>query len=373
MNKINIQNAIIKRKYFQYLRNCEGLSENTIKGIELAISLFEEFTHQENFIRFTSDKASNFKGWLQVRKYRGKNISLYTYKTYLKYLKKFFLWLSQQPGYISKIKPNLIEYLNLRNRENKIFSLYNRVKYPDPEYCIKLAKSIIPENEIDLRDRALISFTFLTGMRDQAIISLPLECVDEVNLRVRQDPTYGVETKFTKLILSKIFEIDKDLVKFLVDWIQYLKNKGFSPKDPIFPKSKENQNDSIICFQKPVEVESIFWKSTSSIRKIFKERSKQAELPYYQPRTIRHTTAYIATKSARSGRELKAISQHFGHEDIKTTLQIYGKYDEESLLETLDNIDFSNNKSSTMDDIMKELRDLKKQIPGSTQNENLVK
>jgi hypothetical protein len=47
------------------------------------------------------------------------------------------------------------------------------------EYVRRLVDSIVVSNEIDQRDRAMISFTLLSGMRDQAIASLPLGCFDE--------------------------------------------------------------------------------------------------------------------------------------------------------------------------------------------------
>ena len=34
----------------------------------------------------------------------------------MNFLKKFFIWLSLQPGYKSKIKPDMIEYFNLRKK-----------------------------------------------------------------------------------------------------------------------------------------------------------------------------------------------------------------------------------------------------------------
>jgi integrase len=362
MGELDLGNVKIKRKYFHYLQHVEGLSDNTIKGIEIAINLFEEFSDYASFLSFRPERAAEFKNWLSQRKYREKNISIYTIKTYIKYLKKFFLWLSQQPGYISKIKPNLIEYFNLRRKENRIVSIYNRVKYPEPDYCIKLANSISIGNEVDMRDRALVSFAFLTGMRDHAIVSLPLDCVDEEKLLVYQNPSKGVETKFTKYIVSKIFPIDLELVKFVIDWIKYLKKRGFSPTDPVFPRAKDNQTESIISFQKAVDVEPIFWKSTDSFRKILKTRSLEADLPYFVPRAIRHTTAYIAMKHAKSGAELKAVSQHFGHEEIKTTLTIYGNYDHEGLIEALNSIDFTQNKLSPMEEMKKDLEEIKKQL-----------
>ena len=44
------------------------------------------------------DVDAEFKKWLRKREFRGKIISLTTYHTYLRYLIKFFSWLSWQPS-----------------------------------------------------------------------------------------------------------------------------------------------------------------------------------------------------------------------------------------------------------------------------------
>jgi len=373
MKRLNIKNEVIKRSYLRYLREAEGLSEITITGIEQAVNLFEGYTKNLDFSKITSKKIVEFKGWLNRREVRGKRICLTTYKTYLKYIKKYFLWLSHQPGYKSKIKSDIIEYFNIPRKENRIAAINQRVKFPSIEYCIKLVNSVVGDSEVDMRDKALIAFTTLTGMRDRAIVSLPLCCIDEIQMIVRQDPSAGVETKFTKYIISKIFEIDPHLVSAILLWVKYLKNKGFSPNDPLFPRSKDNQTEIQLSFQSPIEVEPIFWQSTSSIRLIFKKRSKQAGLDYYPPRAIRHTTVNYVIRNARNGQELKALSQHFGHEDVKTILQIYGNFGEDDLIDVLGEIKFNTKPKQSLEDLEIQIDQLKDLINDSNPKSKLKK
>jgi len=362
MEQLNIKNELVKRRYFRYLEQAEGLADRTITGIEQAIYFFERFIGFKDFRNFTTEEVRRFKAALHSREYRGKKISLNTYKTYLKYLKKFYLWLSQQPGYKSKIKPDAIEYFNIKRKKKRMASILQKVEFPSPEYCTKLINAIEINSEVARRDRALITFTFLTGMRDRAIVSLPLNCIDVDRLLVMQNPVKGVETKFTKYILSAILKIDQRFVDIVLDWINYLKSKGFSPDDPLFPRSVNNQSNGILSFQKPTEIEPVFWQTTESIREIFKQRSREAGLKYFPPRAIRHTTVYHAIRNAKDGAQLKALSQHFGHNDISTTLQIYGNFDEETLADVLTEIDFSGKSKSPIETLTLELKELKEQL-----------
>jgi hypothetical protein len=122
----NINNEKVKIRFYQWVREADGLSELTITGISHAINLYEEYTRYEDLRLFNSNKAIEFKRKLRERIFRGKLISNSTYRTYLKYLKKFFAWLSMQPGYKSKIRGDYIAYFNLRKKEDRVAYQYIR-------------------------------------------------------------------------------------------------------------------------------------------------------------------------------------------------------------------------------------------------------
>ena len=141
-----------------------------------------------------------------------------------------------------------------------------------------------------------------------------------------------------------------------------MKKKGYSLKDPLFPRSKDNQTSEVLSFQHPVEVLPVFWRSTDGIRSVFKSRSKKAGLKYFPPRAFRHTTANTVIRNAKNGSELKAVSQHFGHEDVRVTLQIYGNYGEEDLIEVLDQIEFSKKPIASLEGIDHKIDKLHEEI-----------
>lgn len=368
MTKNKAKNEIIKRKFFGYLKGAEGCCESTITSIEKAIVQYQEFTKEADFSSFSQKKVEDFKEWLHNRQFRGKKLSLVTIHTYLRYLRKFFVWLAWQPGYKSKIRQDAINYLKVTKKEAKIASQSSPRNYPSLNYVIKLANSISPITEIDQRDQALIAFTLLSGMRDKAITTLPLGCFDEEKQAILQDPRLGVDTKFSKLIPSTLLQFNPQLLNCFLNWVTYLKSKGYGIKDPLFPRSKQTQGENNLSFESSTEIEPEFWRVTGSIRSIFKQRAENAGLPYFPPHTFRHLAIDLALKNACNGEEIKAISQNFGHEHISTTLSSYANYDPARLSEILKNMDFSGKQKESIED--KIYRTLKKFEKEKEQNKD---
>jgi integrase len=356
MMKANIKNERVKRRFFTWLKEAEGCCDSTVNNTEKAILLYEDFTKQADFTTFNPDRAIDFKKWLAKREFRGKPNSVTTYHTYLRYLRKFFTWLSWQPGYKSRITPDLVSYLKISEKDERIATQYIPRKYPPLKYVVKLVDAISINTEIDLRDRALISFTLLSGMRDQAIVTLPLGCFDEDNLIINQNPKQGVQTKFSKYIPSILFKFDDKLVSHVIEWVKHLKAKGFGSHDPLFPRSKMEHEEDNLSFEPARDVEAIFWKGTGMIRQIFKNRSKDAGLPYYPPHTFRHLAIDLALRHCKTGDQIKAISQNFGHDHIATTLCSYANYDPQRLHEILTNLNFSKIPAKTDDEKIEKIK-----------------
>ena len=357
VTNVKLKNAKIKREYRLYLEEAKGFNEKTVDKVLKAITLYEKIFPNKDFALFNRDRAMQFKKELRKRKYNGKSISGNTVRAYLSHLRSFFLWLCIQSGY-KKIPKDSLEYLKVNKKENRLAVQSLPKEFPMIEYVLELIKSIEINSEVDRRDQALISFTFLSGMRDFAVVSLPLNCIDEDRLVVIQNPNLGVKTKFSKTILSTIFKFDDYLLKIVIDWIKYLRVKSFSPRDPVFPRSKSNLIRNGYSFIKSTEIAPHFWETTNSIRKIFRERAENANLQYYPPNAFRHSAIYYAFKYAKNGEEIKAISQNFGHEDIITTLSVYANLSPENLIKTLSNIDYTDKTEVSNEDIMKRVNEL---------------
>lgn len=355
MLKSNLENEKIKRKYYDFLKESQGYSDATITAVKKSIYRYEEFTDFEDFSKFNKKKAVEFKKWLEEKldPRSQKQISITTCYNYLKSLKDFFKWLSYQPNYKSKINFMEVEFLKLPKEKARIANAQKRERYPSLEQVKQVVSSIQVNNEIDLRDRALISFTLLSGMRDSAITSLPLGCFDENTLQVSQDPKKGVKTKFSKTINSVLFKFDNDLLNYVLEWVRYLKEeKHFIDTNPLFPRNKvENAQGANIFVSNYVESE--FWQSVTSMRDIFKQRFTDAGIEYFSPHCLRHSAVNTAISKCRNGHEIKAVSQNFGHEDVGTTMTTYGKISDTQVNNLISGMDFSNSNNNDADLLVK--------------------
>ena len=149
---------------------------------------------------------------------------------------------------------------------------------PTLEEARSIIESIKINNEIDRRDRAIICFALITGMRISAIASLRMKNFDMENKLINQNPADGVKTKNSKRILTAFFPIGwNEPEKYFLEWFRYLKLNGFQSNDPLFPATKKNFNTNKSSYSK-ISISRDFWKSTGAIRSIFK---KDAERPIF--------------------------------------------------------------------------------------------
>jgi len=342
------KNEIAKRRYYKYLEHSRGSSRESIKHYKSAISSWQEFTNNEDFSCISETKIENFKEWLKNKNKKNSSVTISLSHRYdiLRFLKIFFNWLSDQTGYKSKITKTFIDYFNLTMGEvRQATQQRNRIS-PTMEEAKILIESIKGETEIERRDKALISLVFLTGIRISALSSLPIESFDKENLIIDQDPRLGVKTKNTKKIMTSLIPFSyQEPLNYFLDWYNFLINiKNFKQTDPLFPATKiESGNDDKLGYYSTEEISSNFWKNTSSPRKIFENRFKQAGLKYYHPHTFRNLIVKEFSKLPLSEEERKAISQNLGHADVETTFGSYGynHISEDRQFEIIKNIDFN--------------------------------
>ncbi len=152
-------------------------------------------------------------------------------------------------------------------------------------------------------------------------------CFDIDELIVFQEPKEGVRTKGTKSIVTTLLRFDDELLKYILDWVDFLvKDKFYDKTQPLFPRTKlDHVSDKNACFVGK-GLEPVFWKSEGPILSIFKKRTKTAGLPYYSPHKFRHAAIAESRKYCRTEEQRKAISQNVGHKHVGTTFA-YGNMD----------------------------------------------
>ena len=368
MTTIIYKNEQLKRKFYEWLGASKGFSSETIKCYEKAIWLWEDFTNRADFALFNMTQAKDFKEWLKNKKKINseENISIsYCYDN-LRHLKVFFDWLSKQMGYKSKISQTAIEYLNLTRKEVREATQSKSVEYPTLEEIKTVIESLKGKTEIEMRDRALFSLAFLTGARISAIRTLPIKSFDKKDLILYQDPALGVQTKFSKKIVSVLIPFGyKETLDYFIEWFDYLeKQKKFKPNDPIFPATKIENGKENISYYNTGEVENKFLKGSGSLRKIFEKRFKNVKIKYYHPHTFRHFWVKEISKLPLTEEEKKSISQNLGHENVGTTFGSYGynKIEEKRQIEVMRSIDFEGRKREVK--VVMSLEEVRKLLKG---------
>lgn len=325
MSKVLEKNTRIKRKYLQWLATAKGSSPSTVSRASAAIAAFESSTNRKDFAAFHTEQPLKFQRDLMsaVNPKSRKPLAKSTIRSRLMDVKAFFKWLADRPGYKSRINHSDCEYFNMSANDVRVATAKRKIPFPTLDEVNQVLDGAPCRNAVEKRDRAIIAFTLLTGMRDAAIASLPLGMVNVEKGEVFQDAR-DVITKNAKTSHTYFFPIAGNAREIVSDWIFYLRNElGYSDEDPLFPKTEVSVGESggfivtgLICE---------FWTSAAPIRRIFKERFEAAGLRYFNPHSIRKTLMRVAYDMKIDAEALKAWSQNLSHENLATSLNSYGK------------------------------------------------
>lgn len=321
----NPKNDRAKREYLIYLTDARQRSPATAEQVRHAIDRLEAYTSFKDFGTFNKDQALGFKRALLASKAQrsGKPISTATAHHVLQAIKGFLAWLHSRPGYRRRIDPVHIAYLNLTTKDERVAHLTSPKPYASVEQYHAALSAMPADTEIECRDRAVIAWLLLTGMRDAAAVSLKLKHVSIERRYVFQDPR-EVNTKFSKSIETYFFPVGDNVETIVKDWVSFLtREKLFSPDDPLFPKTLVEPDEHRSFAARGLSREH--WADASPVRSIFKAAFARLGLPYFKPHTVRDTITHFAYKLPLSPEQLKAWSQNLGHANVLTTLQGYGQ------------------------------------------------
>jgi len=324
MPKHNAANTRIKREYFQYLKEAKRRDEASIDAVAKALSRFEESNGHKDFGRFNRNQAVAFKRKLdeQSSVITGKPLSRATVHSTLSALKAFFIWLAGQPGFKSKIAYDDADYFNLSEKDVRVANAIRQRPVPTLDQIHHVLASMPADSDIELRNRALIAFTLLTGARDGAISSLKMKHVDLQEGVVNQDAR-DVRTKASKSFQTWFFPVGGNALAIFTEWCQYLReNLLWGDVDPLFPATL--MSIDVSGGFAPSGLRRDNWKSAGPIREIFKAAFEAAGLPYFNPHSFRSTLAQLGERVCTSPETFKAWSQNLGHEHVLTTFTSYG-------------------------------------------------
>lgn len=342
MAKYNPDNERIKRRYFDYQKEAMRKSEATILALGNAILRYEEYTNFRGFAHFNKSSAMAFKKYLAgLLAQRDKQpLSKSTVQHTLGALKEFFIWLSREPGYRSKINISDTEYLNYGDKEARAARARPVKPFPTLEQVRRAILAMPSNTVIERRDRALFALAILTAMRDSALISLRLKHIDADREFVDQNPNQ-VKTKASKQIFTYWTPLGDDLKAIVKEWVTYLRTELlYGNDDPVFPRTKVGVTES--SGFTPMGVEPVCWATAATVRKVMREAYARVGLPYFHPHLLRKTLVQVGEQRCRTPEEFKAWSQNIGHESVMTTFRSYGNVSIERQGELIKGMDGKN-------------------------------
>ena len=323
MSGYNPENERVKKQYEEALLHGRHREPRTVDAVWKAINLFEKFTDRKGFKSFNTEQAKGFKRWLSKQvNANGQPLSLSTVRSTLANIRDFFSWLVTHPQYIKKVDGRAVNYLRLSDNEDRA-GRATREKIPPTVEEVRKVLELMPyESDLEKRDRAIVAFTLITGVRDGALITLKHKDVDLVKREVWQDPKH-VMTKNRKGITSQFIPIDDFAEGIVLEWLAYSRDVlSMKPDDALFPKQRVVNNPEKLQFE-ACGLSSEHWANATPVRQIFHKAFLTAELPKCQPHTIRNTIAIWGMENC-SQLQFKAISQSLGHDHAMTTYNSYG-------------------------------------------------
>ena len=347
--KYNPNNERIKRKYFVFLKDAKGQNDASIDGVAMALTRFETYNKRKDFKAYHYEQAIAFKRHLakQNNSTTDEKLSKATSHTILRHLKNFFEWLTMQSGYKSKLNYSDMEYFNLAKNDVRVATTRREKRIPTLEQVERVIDSMPSRTPIEMRNRALIAFTLLTGARDSAITSFKLKHIDIDSRSVYQDARQ-VKTKFAKTFRTYFFPVDEKYFQVFSVWVTYLKTELlYGENDPLFPKTKMGLDDNREFAATGLEKEN--WSNANPIRVIFKKAFEDAGLEYYNPHSFRDTLVRLGESRCSTPEEFKAWSQNLGHEQVMTTFTSYGEVPQNRQAEVFDNLRRSKLQSNDVD------------------------
>ena len=318
-------NERIKYRYFEYLAAAKSNGEPSIDAAARALHRFETYIRFKDFKTFHTKQAAGFKAHLAGLSNGRTRETLSPATTYstLMALKAFFQWLADQPGYRSRLTRSDAEYFNPSSRDTAIAKARRQSPVPTLEQIRHVVSTMPFKSDIELRNRALITFAIVTGARDNAIASIRLGDINLQERSVTQDARH-VRTKFSKTQTTTFFPVGDYFFEILVDWINYLKiERLWGLDDPLFPATRVKVGADQRFAAGGLDRK--LWSNACPIRTIFKKAFAAAGLSYFNPHSFRHTLGRLAQERCRNYEELKAWSQNLGHDDLRTTMVSYGE------------------------------------------------
>jgi len=274
----------LKQEYLEYLEIERGRAMRTVANYDQYLTRFFDYVQATTPKDITEKRIRDYRLWLHRQKGTdGETLKKNTQNYYLIALRSFLKYLRKRD--IPCLAPDTIELAKLQDRDIDIITADE----------LHRLLNVSGETLKDLRDRAILTMLFSTGLRVSELCSLDRTIDltrDEFSIRGKGGKVRIVFlSKTAKKALKAYLDARTDTDEAL--FVSLSKNVTHSDTRRITPRSVE---------------------------RIVKHRAIQAGISArVTPHTIRHS---FATDLLENGADLRAVQALLGHAHIATT-QIY--------------------------------------------------
>lgn len=181
--------------------------------------------------------------------------------------------------------------------------------------AVRQVASVATETLRQERGKVAVCMLFLSGMRADALASLPISCVDLSARKIEQLPERGVRTKNCDAAETYLLELP-DLLDVVARWDEIVR---------VFPPSALWYATLTSDGMTATATERAYVGRPQVVEDDVRLVCELAGVPYLSPHKLRHGHVVYALKQARNMLDLKAISQNVMHKSVTITDGIYGQ------------------------------------------------
>ena len=275
----------LRNDFLENLEIGQGRSHKTAKNYDYYLRTFFNQQAISSIEDITIHSIRLFRRWLHEEAGSGNGVALPTQNYYLIAIRQFLTYVTKQE--IACLAPERVELAKLPERDVDV--LY-------PEEIDLLLSSMSGSSIEDLRDFALLSLLFSTGVRISEAAQLDRDDIRESSNEI---PVRGKGNKIRVVFLSK---------------------PAFTAISAYIAQRKDIDPALFIRHKKGIGDQEDLRLSTRTMQRIIKKRSVNAGITKdITPHTLRHS---FATDLLQNGADIRHVQQLLGHSSITTT-QIY--------------------------------------------------
>ncbi len=285
--------------YIEHLEVEGGRSAKTAENYRRYLERLVEFTGDIKVEKITPEVIRKYRLWLnRYKNDQNDELATITQAYHLIALRGFLTYLSKRD--IASLSPEKIELPKI-SRKQVTFLHYDEVA--------RLLDTIPLDDEVGLRDRALIELLFSSGLRVSELVALNR---DHVNTKRREFMVRGKGQKDRPVFIGQA----------TADRVEDYLHSRLDNLPPLFLSYSRNNSAT---------TSGDFRRLTArSIQRIVTKYARLAGITkHVSPHTMRHS---FATDLLMNGADLRSVQSMLGHSNISTT-QVYTHVTDEHLRE----------------------------------------